>query len=530
MALARRRLSSFKNNERGNALPLMAAAVFPIFASIGAGVDIARAHMTEAKLQEAVDSAALAGRRAMSGNDIATARSDAQAYLGFNFPAGYNGTTPVISTVTSPSTGTVRVTAETRMPTTFMKLFGYDEQKISVSSEATQNFENIDIVLVLDTTGSMDENAGNNKTRIQALRAAVREFYKELEPSQTALANQGLRMRFGIVPYSTSVNVGKLLRSKSTSYIQSSGLEYYQWRDTDSRANRESWSFGKQTRDFSSYLNNTPLSSINGHNYGVGKRWTGCIEERKTIATITATDQRAGPPSGALDLNIDLIPTSDTNTKWKPYFLDPKNAYKVVNNQIVWTQDPNQGCPTQATPLGTMNATSIGTAVDALVPDGNTYLDIGMIWGTRMISSGGVFGIDNPATWRDRPVRKYIIFMTDGYMNTPRDMCFDRNCTTDYDHTMAYSAYGIERFDARVGGTSDNDNRERHLKRFLMACNEARARQISVWTIAFAEGDTDELKACASNADQFAFAADTNALIAKFKEIGKNIGPLRLSK
>src|SRR5690349_18505609 len=163
------RIRRFLSNEKGNALPIMAAAIFPIIASIGAGVDIARAHMTKSKLQEAVDSAALAGRRAMSRDDIETAKPDARAYLGFNFPTHYNGTGTVTTTITKPSTGTVRVAARTTMPSTFMKLFGWDNFDISAVSEATQNFENVDIVLVLDTTGSMNERLGAT-TKIAALR------------------------------------------------------------------------------------------------------------------------------------------------------------------------------------------------------------------------------------------------------------------------------------------------------------------------------------------------------------------------
>jgi Flp pilus assembly protein TadG len=528
MAIGGSRIRKFLSNERGNALPIMAAAIFPIIASIGAGVDIARAHMTKSKLQEAVDSAALAGRRAMSGDNIETAKPDANAYLGFNFPTHYNGTGTVTTTITKPSTGTVRVAARTTMPSTFMKLFGYDDFDISVVSEATQNFENVDIILVLDTTGSMAQAAGN-QSRIEALRSAVNALHAQLADAQTTLRNQGLRMRFGIVPYSNTVNVGKLLRTRSTSYVQTAGLKYYHWRDTNS-GSAVNWQFGQRTYDLTGYVGGGNLGNINNHNDGSTRKWAGCIEERTSINTITANDTREGPPLAAYDLDIDLVPTTDNNTKWKPYVHDPKNTFDSRGNQ---TFNPNQGCPAEATLLKEMNTSDIATAVNALSPDGNTYLDLGMTWGVRLISQNGVFGALNPATFNNRPVQRYIIFMTDGEMNTPRDVCYNRNCSpeTQYDHSAAYSAWGIERFDNRVGGTSDGDNDGRHLKRFLMACNEARARRVSVWTIAFGDrGDTDQLKACATNDDQFSYAADSTALIERFVEIGKNIGPLRLSK
>jgi hypothetical protein len=98
--------------------------------------------------------------------------------------------------------------------------------------------------------------------------------------------------------------------------------------------------------------------------------------------------------------------------------------------------------------------------------------------------------------------------------------------------TSIYTAYGLEALDKRVTGgwTSDSDQTSRHRQRFLIACNEAKKRGVSIWSIVFASGTESTLSSCASNSDQYALSADSTALIAKFKEIGKNIGTLRLSK
>jgi hypothetical protein len=44
--------------------------------------------------------------------------------------------------------------------------------------------------------------------------------------------------------------------------------------------------------------------------------WNGCIEERQTVSTITSSSGY-GIPTGAYDLNINLIPNSP-ETKWRP--------------------------------------------------------------------------------------------------------------------------------------------------------------------------------------------------------------------
>ena len=174
-------------------------------------------------------------------------------------------------------------------------------------------------------------------------------------------------------------------------------------------------------------------------------------------------------------------------------------------------------CPQEARRLGTMTRDQMQTYVNSLFSDGGTYHDIGMSWGGRFISPNGIFGGDNPSVFNDRPVNRYVIFMTDGILDTG---------------TSIYTAYGLEKIDKRVTGgwTSDADQTARHKQRFLIACNAAKQKGVSIWSIVFASASETTLKSCASSDDQYAISANSTELIAKFKEIGKNIGALRLSK
>jgi hypothetical protein len=63
-----------------------------------------------------------------------------------------------------------------------------------------------------------------------------------------------------------------------------------------------------------------------------------------------------------------------------------------------------------------------------------------------------------------------------------------------------------------------------------MVCNAARGMGFSVWVIAFGTTLTSDMQACASNANQASTAADSATLIARFREIGANIGALRLTQ
>lgn len=509
-------IAAILQNKTGSVLPIMAAAIVPIAITIGASIDFSRANLAEAKLQEAVDSAALAGRRTMTNENLESAKEQINSYMEFNFPPATMGSGDLTTEITKPDVGTVRVSAKTSIDTSLLRLIGIETLPIEAIGEATQNLDNVDIVLVLDTTGSMNNNLDGRK-KIETLREAVQSLYGELEGVQKQLEDQNLRLRIGVVPYSGTVNVGKILAEKDTDYLQSDKVQYYHWKKKG-----KSWNFGQVEQNLSGYIRGGALGNRNGHFNYQNERWKGCIEERATTPSITGDDSRITAPAEAFDLDIDMIPGSNDETKWKPYIFDPLNG------------NPNTFCPSEVTLLASLDSGDIDNIVNNLVPSGSTYHDIGMIWGARLISSGGIFGNNNPSTFNGRPVNRYIIYMTDGQISTPVTYCAstsNRRCRqTTRNYSRAYSAYGIEAFDKRVGASSTSDNNRRHTKRFQMACAAAKAKQISIWTIAFGTSEDVSLTKCASNADQASTINDSDELIDKFAEIGRNIGTLRLSK
>jgi hypothetical protein len=113
-----------------------------------------------------------------------------------------------------------------------MQMFGYGTKSVAVECDASMSIPNTDVMFVLDTTGSMNcpdtgsSNCGNNGNReasnakIRGLRSAVKCFYETLAKRNSnedcgstpaAGSENTAHLRFGFVPYSTNVNVGKLL-------------------------------------------------------------------------------------------------------------------------------------------------------------------------------------------------------------------------------------------------------------------------------------------------------------------------------
>lgn len=202
-----------------NTLAIVAAAMIPLVAMVGGGVDASRYYMAEARLQAACDAGALAARRSME--DEAFSRDDEEvgdAFFNQNFPEDSFGVDNLEHNFSATDDGEVTGTASAEMPTTIMSLFDYDQFDLEVECTADINISNTDVMFVLDVTGSMNcvatdtscTNNGNveaNNSKMDNLRASVLTFYDTVEEATSDTA----QVRYGIVPYANQVNVGDSL-------------------------------------------------------------------------------------------------------------------------------------------------------------------------------------------------------------------------------------------------------------------------------------------------------------------------------
>ncbi|MFL0356551.1 pilus assembly protein TadG-related protein [Erythrobacter sp. GH1-10] len=202
-----------------NTIVISAAALVPLMAMVGGGVDASRYYMAESRLQAACDAGALAARRAMDQDTFASEHETiANNFFDQNYRDGQFGMEDLTRTYIGTADGKVQGTATGRLPTTIMDAFGYDEFNLTVECEADINISNTDIMFVLDVTGSMNcapDNPGGGScgntpdpgSKIDALRSATLTFYDTVEAATSDTA----QVRYGIVPYSNAVNVGNSL-------------------------------------------------------------------------------------------------------------------------------------------------------------------------------------------------------------------------------------------------------------------------------------------------------------------------------
>jgi Flp pilus assembly protein TadG len=278
-------LARLLRNQAGNTMAIVAAAIIPLAALIGGGLDMSRAYMARARMQQACDAAALAGRRAMTTNSMTTDNiAEAKKFFDFNFPQGTFQAATFVPTIRSKpgETTTVQVSAATTMPTTVMKIFKYETLPLEVTCESRFDIGNTDIMLVLDTTGSMaqaiSDGNGGTTTRLAALKQAVKDFYDTLGAGSITTG----RIRYGFMPYSSTVNVGYQLPS---AYLLGG-------------TSGETWDYQTRRRYQSGYDESSDNPS-----------WT------KTSGSTTNGSGSVGPKSSCnnLDRPDDTVSTTTTN-------------------------------------------------------------------------------------------------------------------------------------------------------------------------------------------------------------------------
>lgn len=175
-----RKLCSFGRDDRGSVAIIVGLLLVFIIGVAGASIDLGRQQMVKNKLQQASDAAALAAANMPDGTAESVRTTEAAMFFALNVPDPYNGVSPrPTPNVTFPS-GSVRVTAQTNVPTNFMKFLGSGLVASSAGSSVLieQNAQTTyDVLLVMDNSGSMataDIGAGGSREMPSGLRSTAR--------------------------------------------------------------------------------------------------------------------------------------------------------------------------------------------------------------------------------------------------------------------------------------------------------------------------------------------------------------------
>lgn len=318
-------LQKLRSDTAGNTMAMAAAALFPIAGMIGGGVDIGRAYMAKARLQQACDAGALAGRRAMSGATMSESdKAEALKFFRFNFKDGVFGTNSFQKIdgvdnprfIDGPGDRTVQGFAETTINTSIMRIFGFEEMALKVNCTSRLDIGNVDVMMVMDVTGSMDWKPNGSSTynqsekRITGLKNAVKEFYDILGPGG---GTSGSQVRYGFMPYNAMINVGETLYDEDPSWlVGGTGVaEEDEWNYQTRRAHWKVYSNVLEylnpvtTTGSQSSCSNTSTETRGGYYYeyspgNYGYNWDArewqCARQRKKYASppIKTTEWQSG--------------------------------------------------------------------------------------------------------------------------------------------------------------------------------------------------------------------------------------------
>lgn len=141
----------------------------------------------------------------------------------------------------------------------------------------------------------------------------------------------------------------------------------------------------------------------------------------------------------------------------------------------------------------TSDWTALEGRIDTMTPVGNTNVTIGAIWGWATLTQSAPFSEAKPST--EPRLKKYMILLTDG------------------DNTENRFSSSQTQIDPRTS----------------LACTNAKASGINLYTIRVIDGDAALLKGCASDASMYYDVQNASQLDPVFKAIANEISAVRLT-
>ena len=408
-----RKFTDYLEDEGGSIAIFIVISFVMILMLGGIAVDIMRFEMRRVALQETLDRATLAAANVVlppttSPQSVVTEWFD-KAGLGNELTVDYFPPTVGGSATASSREATAR--AKVRSYNHFMQMLEMPYIEGPAVSVAQQGVSKIEVMMVLDITGSMSQTSGST-TKIAALRQAASNFVTILKYSKdaggayTVNKDPNNLISIGMVPYASNVNVPDALRDQ---------------------------------------FNVTDVSSWDGvANAGVNSPDINCLEIPTSTYSQTglSTDDTISMAPVVLATKSAVTPGTNTTagttgtgtkaggvitlSKNTPPGIPSKNTDNFVCNHgdNFSTTGIDESASNQLL-LPTTNITTIKNQIAQLNPRGRTSIAVGMRWGTAMIdedarpiytslrgSEAAMLG--RPANNDAADTRKIIVLMTDG--------------------------------------------------------------------------------------------------------------------
>jgi Flp pilus assembly protein TadG len=513
-------------SERGAIAVLFAIMLPPILGLMAIAVDLSQYLVMKQQLTAAVDAAALDIGGSPDLSDAA-ADAEAKAFIAANYSSSSSRVGTLQSVSITRTASSIVITARAIMNTSFLSIIGYNTLDVVVNAQISLKQSKLELVLVLDNTGSMS-NLYGGMTGIQGVKTAATTLVNTLFANDPTLRY----VKIGIVPFTAAVNVGT--QYASASWLDAGGI-------------------GSMTRENLAVPNGQGLIWL--ANKLTNVHWGGCVRARTEPYDVQETAPAAGSP----------------NTLYTPYFAPSElsggsyvnhyvtdgtfpNGYTTAQKQNsiakytnasasgLPTNGPNYNCALQPIIRLSNNQTSILTEINSMTASGATVIPAGLMWGWHILSPNAPFGDGMP--YSDTDTLKVIILVTDGQ----NDVQGTSTSPTNGFNKSHFSAYGylsgphlnIYPLPNSLNGVEDQANYNLDLKE-TQICNNIKAvtdasgspGRIRIYAVGFGNSINNSaltlLKQCASSASNFFYNPTSESLIATFQQIAVGLSQLRVA-
>lgn len=545
-------LNKFWRSTSGNFTLVLGLGLPVILTAVAFATDVSTLMRAKSNLQNALDGANLASSHL---GDLDITRNDAfnryfQANIvGHGELGNAQATLTVDKGINFVKTKAV-ATADVNL--NFAFLFG-NSKRIEVDASAVESNNQLEVVLVLDNTGSM---AG---ARMTALRTATKSLLDTLESTKSPTR----QIRASLVPFVTAVNVD--------------GDEFDpSWIDMDGKSSTNGINFpvidGKRLNHMALFkqLKMTGWTAPGWNGTG----WKGCVEARPGTYNIsdTAPDparpdtlfvpyfapddpQVAQAPSASygnsdkyynnsyLDdgydktklakqngnlLGIDLsdllsdvlTPSKSAKEKIAKYVAPVNELITETGTRI--TVGPNRACPTPVVPL-TDDFDKLRKAASEMTEwnGSGTNVSEGLSWGMRVLSPAAPY--TDGAPWKTPGISKIVLLLTDG-----ENVVYG---ASQQPTKSDYTSYGY-----LAGGRFGSDNQTTAARNVdgwtKSVCTQLKDEGVQIYTMVL-QSDTAANRAlysaCASNPSDYYAVNDPTKLPNVFLQIANKFTKLQLT-
>jgi Flp pilus assembly protein TadG len=560
-----KRVKKFLRDNHGGMVIPMGFLMAPVFLAVGVGVDVARVSREQASFQAAMDAATLAisadDRAATEGLSttqlaarIEILKALAKKYVKANYTRE-EGSDAEIEVDVAVNGQRVRLEATHRFPTTLMRFVGVENMQLEFFAEVQKAMKPVEVVLVMDTTGSMSQSitagaplppgitsASQIDTKIEGAKYAAQKFLNQLYVGTLAEKATSAYIRVALVPFSGAVRLNTAPGNDfNMDWIDTTGLN---------PLSRQNFNQGPATTP-ATWNNFTAWSQIKKTSTSF-HTWNGCVETRRngtgtndfhindTAPTNSNPDtlfpayfmpdvSGTGTTAGTNNFGVNYIGGNSTSSVGSEcrglsfcdratatssinssnfYRIQQENYNKYVNrvvgNESASTFGPWTQCAlTPIVPM-TYDRSKVEAGLLAMAPHGSTVIPEGLSWGLRAISPTapltqvegfGTNAATTIASFDNVRWNKVVLLMTDGN-NDVGPGSFSTNSSWYTSYGLAGEAVANNRY-----GTTSSSGVEDNLNAYtLAACSKIKALNnpargnVTLYVSSFGNGVSNDTK------------------------------------